>query len=300
MPTGPHAAAGARRVAELLGIVGEPSRHRDGWSNHVWIYDEAVIRIAAGPEHRMLELEAGLAPRLPAAVGYPRLLGHGVIDSHAWMAQERLPGDNLAGVWDSLAPGQRAFAVADLWARIEALQDTDITGLHLPASPLYAFDRDSIERQLDAARPIVGDGVAAQADAMVRAGLDAAAVVPAALVHTDAVLTNVVWTGSAAIPIDFEFACVGPVDLDADCVGREVVARGDQGAIAALYEALQPILECPGAIDRLRGYAVLRALWAIGKWIEHDPTLTGATRWAPVRELIDHTGRSGWVDRLCS
>lgn len=85
-----------------------------------------------------------------------------------------------------------------------------------------------------------------------RVGLDATRRHPAGLVHTDAVLTNVVWTGSAAIPIDFEFACVGPVDLDADCVGREVVGRQDPAAIAALRAALEPTLRTPA---RARGCA---------------------------------------------
>src|SRR4051794_39430531 len=106
------------RVADLLGVDGDPLRHGDGWSNCAWLYPDVVIRVAARAGPGTLHQEAALAPRLPPEVGYPRLLGHGVIDGHEWMAQVRLPGDNLAAVWDELDSANRSFAVADLWTRL--------------------------------------------------------------------------------------------------------------------------------------------------------------------------------------
>ena len=87
------------KVADLLGVDGDPLRHGDGWSNCAWLYPDVVIRVASRAGPGTLHQEAALAPRLPPEVGYPRLLGHGVIDGHEWMAQVRLPGDNLAAVW---------------------------------------------------------------------------------------------------------------------------------------------------------------------------------------------------------
>jgi hypothetical protein len=221
-----------------------------------------------------------------------------MVEGHEWMAQERLPGDNLAAVWEHLGSAERASAVADLWHRLTFLRLTDTTGLVLPATPLYALEPDLIARQLARASPIVGDLVARRAETMVEVGLAATTTVSTSLVHTDLVFTNVVWTGSAAIPIDFEFACRGPLDLDVDCIGRDVVSRGDQAAIASLRRVLEPTLDTPGADERLRGYTVLRDLWAIGKWIDRDPTLAGARSWQPVRELINDTRRTGWLDQL--
>jgi hypothetical protein len=51
-------------------------------------------------------------------------------------------------------------------------------------------------------------------------------------------------------------------------------------------------------LDRLRAYGVLRDLWALGKWIEHDPALTDAQTWEPVTALIDDTHHASWVDQL--
>jgi hypothetical protein len=298
MPTDAQAMGRADRIARRFGLTGEPVRHDDGWSNDVWLYEDVVIRIAAGPGPGTLSTEAELAPRLPAAVGYPRLLGSGVLDGYEWMAEDRVPGDNLAGAWDSLTSDQRAYAVADLWGRLEAVTSADLTGLIVPSSPLYAFAPEPYGRQLETARSIVGGTVAERADALVRTGLDAISLIPAALVHTDAVLSNVIWTGSAAIPVDFEFASVGPVDLDLDCVGREVLNRQDRAAIQALRNTIAPTLDRPRAIDRLRAYAVLRDLWAVSLWAERDPGLTDASTWEPVRDLVADTNRSGWIDRL--
>ena len=98
--------------------------------------------------------------------------------------------------------------------------------------------------------------------------------------------------------IDFEFACVGPVDLDVDCVGREVVGRAHPMAIDGLRGALSAVLDTVGATDRLRCYSLLRDLWAIGKWIQNDPSRIDAHAWAPVQDLIADVERSGWLDRL--
>lgn len=92
------AAARASRIADRLGIEGDPDLSSNGWSNHVWLYRDAVIRLAARVGCGSLAVEAEIVPRLPAAVGYPRILGTGMIDGYEWMALERLPGDNLATV----------------------------------------------------------------------------------------------------------------------------------------------------------------------------------------------------------
>lgn len=130
----------AATIADRLGLAGQPIRQGQGWSNDVWLYDDGVIRMAARAGQSPLALEVAIAPRLPAAIGYPGLLGSGVLDGHRWMAQQRIRGDNLAGVWPSLRSDQRAHAVADLWDRLSAVPQTDLTGVILPPTPLYAFD----------------------------------------------------------------------------------------------------------------------------------------------------------------
>jgi scyllo-inosamine 4-kinase len=262
------------------------------------LYDEVVIRIALRPGPGTLRVESLIASRLPAAVGYPTVIDSGVIDGHDWMAQQRLPGDNLAALWDSLDQDQRGFAVTDLVTRLDAVTRADLSGLSLPGTPLYAFDPGRLRRQLAVVELIIGRRATERARQIAQTGLGATALIGQGLVHTDAVLDNVMWTGSAAIPIDFEFGCAGPVDLDADCVGREVGTRADRQAITALAAALGPTLTRPGALDRLRGYSVLRHLWAVGKWVDNDPSLTDADTWEPVRSLIADTERRGWVDQL--
>ena len=76
------------------------------------------------------------------------------------------------------------------------------------------------------------------------------------------------------------------------------MGRADPIAIDRLRGALSAVLDTVGATDRLRYYSLLRDLWAIGKWIQNDPSRTDAHAWAPVQDLIADVGRSGWLDRL--
>lgn len=286
-----------RGIVERLGTDEPFERWSLGQSNEVWASGEVVIRLSLTGD--WLITEAKVLRALPPEVGYPRIIDAGDIDGRSWIATERLPGLNLAEAWPRLGSGERASAVRDLWGRLEWVHATDVGRLpDLPPTPIYSFDPDVLAGQLDAAGRILGAERIARLQRMIMDGIAATEDVPRALVHTDAGLNNTVWDGRSAVPVDFEFAWIGPVDLDLDRPAREIVTAGDGQAIAALRRLLDAVLHDEQAITRLRYYTVSWNLWALGKWLAKDPAAADALTWGPTLELLRDCQGKTWIDEL--
>ena len=257
-------------VRDLLADLGQDAarvtRAANGASNQVWLGERVVLRVG-GADGALLR-EAALAHLLPAEVGYPAVVGRGVGDGFEWMATERLPGRNLAEAWPHLTDDVRCRAVEDLWLRLSAVRRTDVEqarALGCTWTPFYTLELAGAMELLEsltarsAIEPETSKRLAGHLERMF-ASLDG---VPTTLVHTDAGPHNTVWTGTAAIPVDFEFVCLGPADLDLEMLFRSLNELRDPGASDHLVRLAAPLLELPGARERLRGYAVLRDLWAL-------------------------------------
>lgn len=256
-----------------------------------------MIRLSGSASDQLLVTEAEVIKALPREVGYPRVLGTGEVEGRPWIATVRLPGDNLERLWPHLASAERARAIVDLLERLDHVHGTDPNRLPaLAPTPLYSFDEDVLVKQLSLVARILDQDDVHGLEQLIRAGLGALDAVPRCLVHTDAGPSNTVWDGTAAIPVDFEFACLGPADLDLEHVARQVFDAGDDLAVAEVSERLRPSLDDPATVARLRFYTVSWNLWALGKWAAKDPRLTNAATWGPVRELIRDARSTSWVD----
>lgn len=127
---------------------------------------------------------------------------------------------------------------------------------------------------------------------------DALPAVPYALAHTDAHPGNTIWDGHHAIPIDFEFACVAPDDLDVESVFRSFAAEPESATHRDLAALTHCALARPGARDRIVGYAVLRDVWALTKWLNNATERDDIETWAPWRNLHAHIHGTSWVAQL--
>ncbi len=286
-------------IIDRLGLDPTAERLELGQSNRTWIGPDYVLRLSAATGGRTLIREAAVVRCLPESVGYPAVFGDGIVAGFDWMVTARLPGDNLGRRWPDLTVAERVAAVTDLWQRLERVHDTDLDRLpRLPWTPLYAFDRDVRSAQLAAAATVLGPATTDLLARLIERGLDRTTAEPRVLVHTDAGPHNTVWDGRRAVPIDFEFCCVGPADLDLEHLAGEIIRSADSTLIKELRRLIGPRLAEPGAIDRLRCYAILYGLWALTKWIANDPDSPAKATWQPALDLHAHAESDGWVDRL--
>lgn len=284
-------------VLSRLGRSGVPRRIEHGESNHVWFAGDIVIRMATAPGPGDLLAEAELVTALPWTVGYPALIGTGLQDGHEWMATERIDGQNLGQAWPGLAPEEQMQALDDLYARLEEVHRTDLARVDSRrTTPFYALNAAQAARQLRDVRHIFDPATVRRLESILESAFPAIQAIPRAVVHTDAGPGNAVWDGRRAIPVDFEFACVGPADLDVENLARNT--HDQPYLLQRLAELAKPVLVADGAYERILGYSVLRDLWAIGKWIAIRPGREGIENWEPVRGLRSHAAGTSWVARL--
>lgn len=269
-----------------------------GESNHVWFVGDVVLRMSARPGRSNLLTEVRVVGALPASVGYPPVVACGIEDGHEWMATKRLPGQNLGESWKRLDGGQRCLALTDLCRRVRAIGGANLDDLPpMAPTPIYALRQSQANNDLNTYADVFDASTARRLRAIVDEGFDAMHLVTTGLVHSDTGPHNAVWDGRSAIPVDFEFATVGPADLDLDGLARSAI-DWDASLLRVVAVCLGDLLHAPGAEERLRAYAVLRDLWGLSKWIVNAPERRNIATWQPTLNLRAHANRSSWVSTL--
>ncbi|HEY8741725.1 MAG TPA: aminoglycoside phosphotransferase family protein [Chloroflexota bacterium] len=294
----------ARQVLVHHGVDLRTARRAGGWSNFTWLAGGLALQIEADAERGDLLRTARLAALLPPGVGYPRIIASGLIEEHEWLLTEEAPGVNLGAVWPQLGWDQRARALGELWAKVEVVHSVNSAAAapHVrPQSPFYAPTPAAAVaqfRQLEARIVLPAKQSTALRAILARfwAALPGAAAV---LNHGDLTTENALWyEGLVVTLLDFEFAVLAPVELDAnellglayapaetDDALPDPIGAGNRRLQEAATRAVLPALARPGARDRLLGYAVLLQLWAMHKWLVNWDGRQDYTAWAPFRAL---------------
>ncbi|GAA1835848.1 aminoglycoside phosphotransferase family protein [Microlunatus capsulatus] len=265
-------AAGLRPAADP---VLAPSHSNDTWLLEDERWGAAVLRVCWRGDVARLPREAAVGAALPAAVGYPAVLGAGTTADGAlsWTLTRRLPGCSLRTAWPGLGPGGRrdaVDAVVDALAALHAFRPPPSLRPVLRLAPLPAAPSvdavvgrsmspwpDGVGVLLAAASDRApADLVAAvrrllERDAALGPALDAAS---PTLVHGDLHLDNV-WTDGQRVTglLDLEWVRPAPPWVELARVADEVdqdVADGVAGH-AQLLAGLRRRLPGLEAVDRL-------------------------------------------------
>ena len=279
-------AIAARLITRVTGKREPPQRIDRGYSNLVWVTDDLVLRMSASPGSRNLLREAQLAELLPEPVGYPRVIGAGTAEEREWIITERLIGEQLEAMWPMLSDEARVLAVETLWDRLQSVQRTDVTrarAIGCTHTPFYALNENAAAALVDelASRRVFDLETQASARRLLELLFSAMKEVPEVLNHTDAGLHNTLWNGSESVPVDFEFACVAPVDLDLEMLLRQLMGPSPTRSSQMLIELAQRHITRFRSRDRLVGYALLRDLWALRLWLRYADSYGPDRGWPP-------------------
>jgi scyllo-inosamine 4-kinase len=216
----PSDAALVRRLAAEVAARygGELARMRraNGYSNATWVGDGIAVRIAHTPVG--MAREVALVRALPREVGHPEILGEGTAEGHGWIVTKEVRGQNLHEAWPTLTPVEQRQAIRQLWARTQIVHDVS------PSLRAHVASHGGF------VPATLGDATAAAGRAEATLGLSsaqqsrlhdiiagyfrAAPVARQAVNHGDLALMNALWNGEIVALLDFEFAVLGPVEID--------------------------------------------------------------------------------------
>ena len=269
-----RALAGARLDPELTVVPVESV------TNEVWSAGDVVIRVNRRI-HSRLRREAELAPILPPAVRYPKLLAAGEGSGSDWVVLEKVPGTPLVRCWPGLTDDERHRAVDELAAAVQALHAVrpppDQADAEDPPQLLQpgALATEPLLLGLERARgmPGVDRGLLLDAENFVRSLRGVLDPFEArTLIHGDLHFQNVLWDGDhVSALLDLEFARPAPGDLDLDVFLRfccfpslfvpesrekEVDARSYEDVPFWFRDAYPALFAHPRLFDRLRLYAI--------------------------------------------
>src|ERR1700704_3326311 len=216
----PDSAAAVRRFAAEVAAQygGDLTRMRRarGYSNATWVGDGVAVRVTHTPVD--MAAEVALVRALPQEVGHPKILGVGTIEGHDWIVTEEVRGQNLHEAWPTLTPEERRRAIRQLWARVRVVHDATpslrlLVGSHAGFIPATANDATAAADRVSAALGLP-DVQRSRFHEIIGDYYRAAPVVEQVVSHGDLALMNALWDGEVVALLDFEFAVLGPVEID--------------------------------------------------------------------------------------
>jgi aminoglycoside phosphotransferase (APT) family kinase protein len=163
-------------------------------------------------------------------VGYPDIIDAGVLNGLSGFSRAAFLGQNLADVWSTLDWTQRAAAIEQVWAKAEHVHRVDVsiaTPYVRPGSPFFP---ESATEAMNRLHRLVSAGLlTARKVVVLKEALDrfwvALPRTSKVLNHGDAGKVNVLWhDGKVVSLVDFEFAVIGPVEIDLNEILKFVFA----------------------------------------------------------------------------
>lgn len=284
-------------------------------SNEVWKMGELVLRICWWSTDRTrLQREALILEHLPDDVPHARLADSGVVDNLSWTLTRWVPGEMLSQGWADLDPTKRRAVAEQLGHALRALHawepspEVRAALAFRPAPPdasaVIGADLNPLPvgRALRLVEPAMHlENIDPQLVAQLGEQLERLRHLDpltdrtaGAVVHGDANLNNVVWDGARLALLDFEWARLGPADLELQPLLPE------DGALVRLLVTAYPALVAHSQIvDRLWLYdlsATLRDLLVKAPL----PASDDLPPWHPKRRLPMVLAGPGYIEALLS
>ncbi|HIZ36637.1 MAG TPA: aminoglycoside phosphotransferase family protein [Candidatus Ruania gallistercoris] len=284
----------AAEVAARYGGDLTRMRRANGYSNATWVGDGIAVRIANTAVD--MAREAELVRALPREIGHPEILGEGTADGHGWIVTAEVPGQNLYEAWGTLTPAYQQQAVRQLWARTQLVHDASPSVRKRVTSnggfvPATLDDAGAAAERADVAVGLSG-AQRSRLHAAIEGYFWAAPRVEQVVNHGDLALMNALWDGKVVALLDFEFAVLGPVEIDLcrlvveTCVSEEGKGVESEAGAVALEIAARHLDPIHGRA-LVHGAAILDQLRDLDIWLGHHSAEERIEDWRPYRLLTD-------------
>ncbi len=281
----------AAEVAAQYGGDLTRMRRARGYSNATWVGDGIAVRITHTPVD--MAAEVALVRALPQEVGHPKILGVGTTDGHDWIVTEEVRGQNLHEAWPTLAPAERQRAIRQLWERVQIVHNATPSLRPLVRSHSGFVPATSDEATAAAARAGAAVGLSdvqrSRFHETIESYYRAAPLVEHVVNHGDLALMNALWDDDVVSLLDFEFALLGPSEIDLCRLVSDLVSDDgtsidpDAGAVA--FDIAARNSDPVNGRVLLHGAAVLDQLRDLDIWLARGRTEERFEAWRPYRLL---------------
>lgn len=290
----------ASEVAARYGGDLAKMRRANGYSNATWVGGGLAVRVAHASDS--MASEAALARALPAEVGHPEIIAEGVAEGCGWIVTREVRGQNLHEAWPSLTATEQQQAISQLWDRADAVHDagpplTGVVTFHGGFVPASLDDAvESAERAVLALK--LTDEQQSRLHDLIESYFLAAPMAEQVVNHGDLALMNALWDGEVVALLDFEFAVLGPVEIDlcrlvsearVSDEGQRIESEAGAAAIEIAARRMDPI----HGRALIHGAAILDQLRDLDIWLSRDQQEESQETWRPYRLLIDLLGAEG-------
>ena len=296
----------ATEVAARYGGDLTRMQRANGYSNATWVGDGIAVRIAHTPVD--MTREVALARALPQEVGHPKILGEGNLQGHGWIVSKEIRGQNLHEVCPTLTPTEQQQAIHQLWTRTQIVHDaTPSLKKHVPSHGGFvpATHKDATASARRAAVELELSGTQqARLHRIIADYFHAASMVTQVVNHGDLALMNALWDGAVVALLDFEFAVLGPAEIDLCRLVCEARVSDDGEPVdspagAAAVEIAARHIDPIHGRALIHGAAVFDQLRDFGIWLAQDDPEERVEDWRPSRLLTDLLdGEGGYLAPL--
>ena len=282
----------AAKVAAQYGGDLTRMRRALGYSNATWVGDGVAVRITHTPVN--MAAEVALVRALPREVGCPTILGVGTIEGHDWIVTEEIRGQNLREAWPTLTAAERQRAIRQLWERVQIVHDATpslrpLVGSHSGFIPATSDEATAAAARAGAA-VWLSDVQRSRFREIIEGYYRAVPLVEHVVAHGDLALVNALWDGDVVALLDFEFAMLGPAEIDLCRLAWEALLSDDgtstdPHAGAAAFDIAARQMDPIHGRALLHGAAVLDQLRDLDIWLGRDRSEERFEDWRPYRLL---------------
>jgi len=210
----------ATDIFQQYGLDFEMAKRAGGWTNAVWVNGNFVLRLSKELGSDKIRREVAHSKILPSSVGYPKNIATGVTDGYEWSLSERVQGEALSHIWNSLSWAEKVKAVKeiiDITTAVHCAPVEKIAHLTLKTAWYNQFDK---EKSLADFNNYVAKGLfTPEQGKNLRDILERfyqwKTCTGAVLCHGDITTDNLLWhDGNVVSLLDFEHAVIAPPLLD--------------------------------------------------------------------------------------
>ncbi|MGE5652697.1 MAG: phosphotransferase family protein [Bacillota bacterium] len=309
-----HLARIASGVFAQYGVDFTTARRAGGWTNATWLAGGMALRLSTAQGHDKIRREVQLASLLPENVGYPTNIATGVTEGYEWSLSREIPGSTLSDVWPGLDGSQRSKAIRQIWASAQTVHAIALDKVgELARKRAWYNSDDAEEAEARNTRLVEMAILTKEQGTVVQEALNrffwAIPTAPCVLNHGDITTDNIIWRQKKVVSLlDFEWSVVAPTELDLNSVlnlafGPDTEcgldSKGLQKVQQTALDLAQPVLDHPGGIDLLMGYAVLLAQYRLDLWLANADSKANLEQWEPYRRVLSLAdGRGGYLAPL--